>query len=170
MSRTHRGSLAVLASSVSLIASASLAAPAAFAAAEVPVFQNPATVVGTGSASGSAGSSRPGLQTFELEVEQATPGVGVVTVADSDVPCASPGSELEVTWSNFTTGKRGSFEVKACGADAEEPGERVAFGQGSVNFSTRVVGPIGVEIGSVGTMGSLVPSAYLSGNGSFDID
>lgn len=166
---TRRSSLAAIAAGVSLIAGATIAAPAANAATDVQIFQNPATVVGTGSASGSAGSAAPGIQYFELEVEQASSGVGVVKVADSDVPCTSPGDDLEVTWSNFTTGERDTFEVPACGTDPDYAGKRVTFGKGAINFSTRVVGPIGLEFGSAGTMGSLVPSAYLSGNGSFDL-
>lgn len=169
MFRIRRGAL-VAASSLSLVAGAAFIAPAASAASSVDVFQNPATVVGTGSASGSAGSAAPGLQYFSLEVEQASPGVGIVTVADSATPCASPGDDLEVTWSNFHTGERGTFEVDACGTKPGEPGERVEFGSGSINFSTRVVGPLNVQLGSAGTVGSLVPSAYLSGNGSFTLD
>ena len=166
MFRIRRGALAAT-SSLSLLAGAIFIAPAASAATSVDVFQNPATVVGTGSASGSAA---PGLQYFSLEVEQASSGVGVVSVADSETPCASPGDELEVTWSNFDTGERGTVEVDACGTDPDYSGERVEFGSGQINFSTRVLGPLSVQLGSAGTIGSLVPSAYLSGNGSFTLD
>lgn len=169
MFKIRRDALAA-ASTLSLVAGAVFIAPAASAATAVDVFQNPATVVGTGSASGSAGSAAPALQEFSLEVEQGASGVGIVSVADSEAACSFPGDELEVTWSNFTSGERGTFEVDACGTKPGEPGERVEFGSGSINFSTRVLGPLNVQLGSAGTVGSLVPSAYLSGNGSFTLD
>ncbi|HJE89799.1 MAG TPA: hypothetical protein K8V11_02155 [Dietzia timorensis] len=169
MFRIRRGALAA-ASSLSLVAGAAFMAPAASAATSVDVFQNPATVMGTGSASGSAGSAAPGVQYLSLEVKQESSGVGIVSVADSAAACKSPGDELEVTWSNFDTGDRGTFEVDACGTEPGEPGERVEFGSGPINFSTRVLGPLNVQLGSAGTIGSLVPSAYLSGNGSFTLD
>lgn len=167
--RIRRGAL-VAASSLSLVAGAAFIAPAASAATPIQVFQNPATVMGSGSASGSAGSALPGIQYFSLEVEQVSSGVARVRVAESDAPCTSPGDELELTWSNFETGERGTVEMDACGTEPGDKGERVEFGSGSINFATRVLGPMGVELGSAGTVGSLVPSAYLSGNGSFTVE
>lgn len=169
MFRIRRGAL-VAASSLSLVAGAAFIAPAASAASSVDVFQNPATVVGTGSASGSAGSAAPGVQYLSLAVEQESSGVGIVSVDESTAACTSAGDELEVTWSNFDTGERGTFEVDACGTEPGEPGDEVEFGAGQINFSTRVVGPLSVQFGSAGTVGSLIPSAYLSGNGSFTLD
>lgn len=154
-----------------------LVAPAAAASAEpvagtTAVYQQPARVLGLADRAGEPGGIAPTLQEFPLVVA-ADPsdaaGVAVLSSGTAAEPCLSPGTTLEVSWSNVDTGERGTVDVAACAPSGDPASVAVETGAGTINFSSRVLGPEPAELGSAGSVGGGVPFPYLSGNGSFTV-